>query len=96
MLWYTRNEVVSRTEAICVAGLTDNDLATLCYKFANHFAQPAKSGTISTFMPMCQPVCYHACSAVDAQDRDGFENCRDVSCADTTCAQFLLRYNLPT
>ena len=92
MRWYTRKEVVPRTEAICLAGLTDNDIAVLCNGFATELAKSAKAGTLSSFQPLCQPVCFHSCGGASEQDRDGFENCRDPACADTSCSEFLLRF----
>lgn len=79
------------TEALCLAGLTEVDIGHLCTRFANALAKPSKSGVLSTFMPMCADICFHSCAATSAQDRDGFQDCRDPSCADSTCADFLIR-----
>jgi hypothetical protein len=92
MRWFVRREIVPRTEAICLAGLTDNDIAVLCTAFATELAKSAKAGTLSSFQPLCQPVCFHSCGGASEQDRDGFENCRDPACADTSCSEFLLRF----
>ena len=91
MHWYTRKEIIPRTKAICLAGLTETDLAPLCTEFATTLSHGAKVGVVGTFTPLCQTVCFHSCAASDTQDHDGFENCRGPECADTTCSQFLLR-----
>jgi len=54
--WYTRNTIIPRTQAICLAGLTDTDIHKLCIQFANELSVPTKSGTVSTFLPMCQVI----------------------------------------
>ena len=89
--WYTRTTIIPRTSAICLAGMIDSDIAKLCVAFAAELAKPAKAGTVSTFMPMCQDVCFHSCAGASDQDRDGFEDCRDPACADTPCGEFLLK-----
>lgn len=88
--WYTRKEILPRTQAICLAGLVDRDVAKLCYAFVAQLGAPARSGLVATFMPLCQPVCWHSCAGTSNQDRDGFHDCRDPSCANTPCASFLM------
>lgn len=95
MLWYTRNSIIPHTQAICLAGLAEHDLYRLCTDFATQLATPAKSGTMSVFMPMCQEVCFHSCDGASDQDRDGFFDCRNPACADTNCRDFLLRFVVP-
>ena len=90
MGWFTRKEVIPRTSAICLAGFAETDLVALCMEFANTLSRSTKVGTVGSFTPLCQPVCFHSCGASSNQDRDGFENCRGEECADTTCGQFLL------
>ena len=90
--WYTRRTILPRTAAVCEAGLVDADIAKLCYAFAAELGQPARSGLVSTFMPLCQPVCWHSCMGASNQDRDGFHNCKDAACADTACIDFLMMY----
>lgn len=90
MQWYTRKEVVPRTKAICLAGLTETDLAPLCTEFATTLSHGAKVGTVGTFTPLCEAVCYHSCGSSSNQDRDGYDNCKSPECADTLCSAFLL------
>ena len=54
MLWYTRTSILPHTTAICLAGMAEHDLYSLCNSFATQLAKPVKSGTMSSFMPMCQ------------------------------------------
>ena len=56
LTWYTRNTITPLTQAICLAGLADHDIYKLCTQFANELSKPTKSGTVSTFMPMCQVI----------------------------------------
>ena len=86
MQWYTRKEVVPRTKAICLAGLTETDLAPLCTEFATTLSHGAKVGTVGTFTPLCEAVCYHSCGSSSNQDRDGYDNCKSPECADTLCS----------
>ena len=86
---FTRKEIVPRTKAICLAGLVDDDIAKLCLAFASRLAQPSRAGSITTFLPLCNDVCFHSCAGTGDQDRDGFEGCKDPSCADTSCLDFL-------
>lgn len=88
--YYSRNTITPLTQAICLAGLTDTDIYQLCMKFANELSKPVKSGLVSSFMPFCQDVCWHSCAGSSAQDRDGFNDCRSSSCADSPCSTFLL------
>jgi hypothetical protein len=90
MQWYTRKEVVPRTKAICLAGLTETDLAPLCTEFATTLSHGARVGTVGTFTPLCQPVCFHSCGSSSNQDHDGYDNCKGPECADTLCSAFLL------
>ena len=83
MSWFTRREVVPRTKAICLAGLVETDLVPLCTEFATMLSTATRVGTVGSFTPLCQRVCFHSCSASSNQDRDGFENCQGPECADT-------------
>ena len=87
---FTRKTVVPLTEAVCLAGLTDDDVGHLCVRFASLLAQPTKEGVVASFTPLCHAVCFHSCDGTSGQDRDGFSSCRDPSCADTDCGSFLL------
>lgn len=87
--WYTRTVIRPRTAAICLGGLVDTDVAKLCTAFATELGKPAKSGVVSSFMPMCQDVCYNSCDGSSDQDRDGYDTCRDPACADSPCVDFL-------
>ena len=86
-----KTEVRPRTEAVCLAGLVDGDLAKLCVEFTHAMATPSAAGVMSSFVPMCSPACWHSCSAASRTDIDGFETCRGAECADTQCAEFLAR-----
>lgn len=88
--WYVQNTIVPKTELICLAGFTNADIAKLCYKFANELATPTKSGTVSSFLPLCLDVCWKSCVGTSVQDRDGFDSCRSAECADAPCSDFLL------
>ena len=90
MQWYVRNTITPKTELICLAGFTNSDIAKLCYKFASELATPVKSGTVSSFLPMCEDVCWSSCTGRTPQDRDGFDSCRSSDCADAPCSDFLL------
>ena len=88
---YIKAEVRPRTEAICLAGLIDSDLAKLCIEFANTLSRPASAGVLGSFMPICGEVCWHSCSSASRVDSDSYETCRGVECADTECQHFLQR-----
>ena len=87
---YTKREIVPRTEAVCIAGMDDEDVSKMCIEFANFLAMPTREGIVASFTPLCTDLCFHSCGAKSDQDRDGFENCRDPSCADTQCIDFFL------
>lgn len=89
MQWYTRTTILPRTAAICLAGMTDNDIYKLCTTFAVELSKSTKMGTVSSFVPLCEDVCYHSCDGTGNQDRDGFDDCKDPACADTDCGTFL-------
>lgn len=92
LLNFVRDEVRPRTEAICLAGLVDDDLDALCLEMANAFAKPhAGAGGLPLFMPLCTDVCYHSCAGASRTDTDGFETCRGPECADSNCEDFLRR-----
>ena len=92
LLNFVRDEVRPRTEAICLAGLVDDDLDALCLEMANAFAKPhAGAGGLPLFMPLCADVCYHSCAGASRTDTDGFETCRGPECADSPCEDFLRR-----
>lgn len=88
--WYSRTVVRPMTEAICLAGLTDDDIYKLCIQFANQLSKATKVGVVSSFTPMCQDTCWHSCNGKSAQDRDGYNDCRGAECADSHCGEFLL------
>ena len=48
---FIKKEVRPRTEAICLSGLVDSDLATLCAEFATALAKSSRAGVIGAFMP---------------------------------------------
>jgi len=89
--FYTRKTVAPLTEAICLAGLTARDVGHLCTEFAKRLSTPVKEGAVPTFTPLCRDVCFHSCEGATDQDHDGYQNCREPSCADTSCGEFLLR-----
>jgi len=88
---FIKNEIRPRTEAICISGLVDSDLTRLCMEFANTISRPLSYGVVGSFMPFCEDLCYHSCSAESRVDIDSFETCRSPDCADTLCRDFLLR-----
>lgn len=88
---YIKAEIRPRTEAICLAGLIDSDLAKLCIEFANALSRPASAGVLGSFMPICGELCWHSCSSASRVDSDSYETCRGAECADTKCQQFLQR-----
>ena len=51
MLEFIRREVRPRTEAICLSGLVDSDLAKLCTEFATTMAKPSGASILGSFMP---------------------------------------------
>ena len=87
---YTHREIVPRTLTLCRAGLFETDVAAACVTFANQLATAVAIGALRSVVPLCQSVCFHSCHGTSAQDRDGFESCRDASCADTSCIDFLV------
>lgn len=88
---YIKKEVRPRTEAICLSGLVDSDLAKLCTEFATALSKSSRAGVIGAFMPLCEDMCWHSCSSASRVDVDSFETCRGAECADTPCSEFLLR-----
>lgn len=88
---YIKKEIRPRTEAICLSGLMDSDLTRLCTEFATAISHPSSAGVVGSFMPFCQDICWHSCSAASQVDVDSFETCRSVDCADTLCRDMLIR-----
>jgi hypothetical protein len=92
---FIKKEVRPRTEAVCLAGLVDSDLANLCTEFATALSKFSRAGVIGAFMPYCEEMCWHSCSSASRVDVDSFETCRGAECADTQCSEFLLRCVYP-
>ena len=88
---FIKKEIRPRTEVICLAGLLDSDLSKLCLEFATALSKSTRAGTMGAFMPLCEDMCYHSCSAASRTDVDSFETCRGPECADTHCGSFLVR-----
>jgi hypothetical protein len=90
MQLYVKEVIIPKTELICLAGFTNADIAKICYRFAHDLSQSVQYATLSSFLPMCQDVCWSSCAGTTIQDRDGYDNCRDSSCANANCGKFLL------
>lgn len=88
---FIKKEVRPRTEAVCLSGLVDSDLAKLCTEFATALSRSSRAGVIGAFMPLCEDMCWHSCSSASRVDVDSFETCRGAECADTPCSEFLIR-----
>lgn len=88
---FIKAEIRPRTEAVCLAGLVDSDLSAVCMEFAEAMSTPSAASIVGSFMPYCEEMCWHSCSASSNVDVDGFETCRGAECADSSCAEFLLR-----
>ena len=87
---YVRETMVPITEAICEAGLVEVDLARLCLETAARLSAAVIAGSIPSLSPLCtMGTGWHSCAGDGAQDRDGFETCRDAHCADDTAAAVL-------
>jgi hypothetical protein len=54
MHMFTRNVILPRTQAICLAGMTDSDVYKLCTAFVKELSKPAHSGIVPSFMPLCE------------------------------------------
>lgn len=51
MMDFIKKEVRPRTEAICLSGLVDSDLAKLCTEFATILSRSTRVGVIGAFIP---------------------------------------------
>ena len=88
---FTRETILPFTELICSDGIIDDDLSAVCSNMVDQLAKSTRSGLSLAFNPLCNDLCWHSCSSASNVDKDSFESCSSIDCADTKCVEFALR-----
>ena len=72
------------TQAVCASP----EPAAVCNQVANMLAEPARTGALASIVPLCEDVCWPACSSGPGEG-GGFDDCEGAACANRPCISFL-------
>lgn len=91
-LLFVKEQIRPRTHLICSGIEEGPNLRQACRDFANYLVTPRSYGFIPIFQPYCErSMCFHSCDGAGGTDTEGFHNCKEATCADTPCLDFLTR-----
>jgi hypothetical protein len=91
-LLFVRQHVRPRTELLCSGVEHERSHRAACREFATFLAERRTFGFIPVLQPLCgHRICWHSCTGAGGGDTDSFTSCKDETCADELCLDFLLR-----
>jgi hypothetical protein len=88
---WKRSNILHRTDAICAGAVIGKDRENLCFEMMTTLAKWQPVANIGLRAPLCHSsVCWHQCDGSHTGgDDDGFNTCKGIECASSSCYDFL-------
>ena len=88
---WKRKEILPRTDAICAGALIGKDRENVCFEMIAMLGRWQGVAQVGLRAPLCNSnICWRHCDAAHTGgDDDGFNTCKSVQCAQSSCYDFI-------